>query len=109
MHTTRKSPDSGVCEFLLPFSMVRAVNGNGNADSEFLLNAIPHILGGSQVATTTAGRLATEGVDVMRLARIFAERGRELVIAEYRLKLIDADPDTPENFGVFVRRLQRSA
>lgn len=74
--------------------------------AEFLTSVATRILGTSNVATSTATRLSEEGIDTNRLAGLIrsVDDGRA---GEFRFKLIDADPETPENFGVLVRRIAR--
>jgi hypothetical protein len=61
------------------------------------------ILGGSNVATSTAAQLLRNGIDARRVAELLS--GRDAQIGRFRFKFIDADRETPENFGVLVRRL----
>lgn len=72
-------------------------------DDDFLESAAAVILGGSGVATTTALRLARIGIDAKRLGLVLAARNREASVGTFKFKLIDADPETPDNFGVLVR------
>jgi hypothetical protein len=77
-------------------------------DDEFLSRTAVTILGGSHVATSTAQRLAAAGIDPRRLALLLLARGREAAVGSFKFKFIDADPETPDNFGVFVRSLDNA-
>lgn len=72
-------------------------------DEDFLRSAADVILGGSHVATSTAQRLACIGIDAKRLGLLLQAKGREAGVEKFKFKLIDADPETPDNFGVLVR------
>ena len=72
---------------------------------EFLKDTAIKILAGSTVATSTAARLARRGINTELLVKLFQERGRETQVGPFRFKLIDADPETPDDFGVLVRRV----
>lgn len=74
-------------------------------NDEFLMLTAAKILGGSNVATSTAAMMGRQGMDAERLATLLSERGRDLTVGHFHFKLIDADPETPDNFGVFVRRV----
>lgn len=81
----------------------------GRADHQFLVEAGSKILLGTHVASITAAQLAVLGIDATRLELLLRIRAREAVADGYRFKLIDADPETPDNFGVLVRRAEDPA
>jgi hypothetical protein len=83
----------------MPSSVERAIK----EEDRFLIETAAKILGGSRVATTTAERLSTQNIDVERLASLLKTRGAESEVGGMKFKLIDADPETPQNFGVLVR------
>jgi hypothetical protein len=74
------------------------------ANNSFLYSVVDRILGTSNVATSTADRLRRNGIDADRLAQIVSYGLSDETERTFELKLIAADPDTPDNFGVLVRR-----
>ena len=76
------------------------------ANDSFLHAVADQTLGGSNVATTTADRLRKNGIDADRLAQIVGSGLSTAIQRAFDFKLIAADPDTPDNFGVLVRRRQ---
>jgi hypothetical protein len=76
---------------------------NSAIDSQFLTEVAFKVLGTSSVATSTSERLAALGVDSNRVAEILMARGKETNVGAFKFKLIDADPETPKNFGLLVR------
>lgn len=75
------------------------------ADEEFFGKIAQNVLGGSNVATVTAERLRRQGIDVDRIRRALTAPKSEFTIREFRFKLIEADPETPANFGLLIRRI----
>jgi hypothetical protein len=78
---------------------------SASAADEFLMDSAAKILDGSHVATTTAAKLTRQGLDAVRLGALLDARGREIIVGTFKFKFIDADPESPENFGVLVRRV----
>jgi hypothetical protein len=76
-----------------------------SSNDEFLSDAAARILGGSTVATSTANMLKRQGIDAVRLGAVLNRRGREVLVGSFRFKFINPDPETPEDFGVFVRKI----
>jgi hypothetical protein len=75
------------------------------ADQEFFGTLAQNVLGGSDVATVTADRLRRQEIEVDRIRRALITANHEFTICGYRFKLIEADPETPANFGLLIRRI----
>lgn len=75
------------------------------ADEEFFGKIAQNVLGGSNVATVTAERLRRQGIDVDRIRRALTAAQSDFSTREFRFKLIDADPETPADFGLLIRRI----
>jgi hypothetical protein len=73
------------------------------ADVEFLTQAARRILEGAEVAGTTAEACKARGIDVAQLDRLIPGFGTALRIDGHVFKKVEPDPETPGNFGLFVR------
>lgn len=72
-------------------------------DIEFLLDVARRVLGKSEVAATTAQSMEKQGIDSDRLNRIITSHSVAVSVDHYVFKKVEADPETPANFGLFVR------
>lgn len=70
----------------------------------FLESVAGEILGNSDVATVTAMTLQRMGLDAGRIGALVARCGSPAKSGAFEFKKIEADRDTPENFGLLVRR-----
>jgi hypothetical protein len=74
------------------------------ADRAFLVEVAEAVLGGSDVAATTASRLHLRGIDIKRVDSLVPLASEALALDGIVMKKIAADHETPDNFGLFVRR-----
>jgi hypothetical protein len=73
-------------------------------DRVFLIEIARKILGGSNVAATTAKALTKEGLDVSRVNLLIPWASVAVEVDGFVFKKVEPDKETPENFGLFVRR-----
>lgn len=77
------------------------------ADTKLLIQIAEEILGSSDVATVTTETLTRMRIDKERLGRLLrANESPVLDVAQFEIKRIDAEPNEPDKFGVFVRRMK---
>jgi hypothetical protein len=73
-------------------------------DGQFLAVAAEKVLGSSAVAATTASRLRSIGIDPQRINTLLPWASVAVHWGGYVFKKVEADQETPDNFGLFVRR-----
>ena len=73
-------------------------------DEAFLLGIADVVLGNSPVATTTAASLNQRGFDALRVDALIPVASVGVQLAGFVFKKIEPDKDSPQNFGLFVRR-----
>jgi hypothetical protein len=74
------------------------------ADLAFLCNVARLVLGSSTVAATNARRLAEAyQIDPKRVDSLIPWGNTAVEVDGFVFKKVEADPETPDNFGLFVR------
>lgn len=73
-------------------------------DKRFLLETAERVLGESTVAATTAAGLKQHGIDVKRVDTLIPWASVAVEVDGFVFKKVEPDSETPENFGLFVRR-----
>jgi hypothetical protein len=73
-------------------------------DGTFLISVAEHVLGPSTVAATNAVGLAEHGFEASRVDALIPWTSTPIEWRGYVFKKVEADPESPENFGFFVRR-----
>jgi hypothetical protein len=76
----------------------------GKADREFLVSVATRILGKTSVAATNADGLERRKIDSKRVDSLIPSTNWAVEVDGYVLKKVEADIETPGNFGLFVRR-----
>jgi hypothetical protein len=75
-----------------------------SVDREFLLEVARKILGSGSVAATTEAGLLKQGIDANRVYDLIPTTSVAVELAGYVFKKVEADHETPQDFGLFVRR-----
>jgi hypothetical protein len=78
------------------------------ADREFLVLVATQILGQTSVAATTAEGLDRRKIDSKRVDSLIPSTSWAVEVDGFVLKKVEADIETPGNFGLFVRRKSNS-
>ena len=73
-------------------------------DRVFLIEMARKILGASNVAATTASALTKQGLDTSRVNVLIPWASVAVEVDGFVFKKVEADKETPDNFGLFVRR-----
>ena len=73
-------------------------------DAAFLEKVADAILGRADVAATTAEKLRALGFDPQRIDTLIPKTSRAVAIDGVVLKKVEPDPESPGNYGLFVRR-----
>jgi hypothetical protein len=73
-------------------------------DREFLREVAQKILGSGSVAATTRAGLLKCGVEANRVYQLIPTTSVAVELAGYVFKKVEADHETPQDFGLFVRR-----
>jgi hypothetical protein len=73
-------------------------------DRDFLASVATKVLGKTAVAATTAEGLQRMLIDPVRVNTLIPSHSHAVEVAGYVLKKVEADIETPGNFGLFVRR-----
>ena len=76
----------------------------GAEDLAFLEDAARRILGTAQVAGTTADACRSRLIDSDRIGRLIPGYRTTFAIEGFVFKKVEPDAETPDNFGLFVRR-----
>jgi hypothetical protein len=79
-----------------------------NTDAELLRTVAKHVLGSSDVAATTAATLRQNGFDEKRVDILIPQASVAVRLGDFVFKKVEADKETPTNFGLFVRRRPKS-
>lgn len=74
------------------------------ADGLFLAAVAERVLGPSTVAATNAARLREYGFDPNRIDELIPPDSVSVVCENFVFKKVEADPESPHDFGLFVRR-----
>jgi hypothetical protein len=75
-----------------------------NQDLDFLCGVARAVLGGTNVAATNARRMVEAyKIDIKRLDALIPWGTAAVEVDGYVFKKVEADPETPDNFGLFVR------
>lgn len=74
-------------------------------DGEYLIGVAELVLGGSSVAATNAKRLIQYGFDTKRIEALLPSTSAAVALNNYVFKKIQADPESPGEFGLLIRRL----
>jgi hypothetical protein len=72
-------------------------------DTGFLQEVALAVLGGASVAGTNAEGLTRRGLDPERVARLIPGFGAAVAVRGFVFKKVEPEPETPRNFGLFVR------
>jgi hypothetical protein len=78
-------------------------------DAGFLEAVAVAVLGGANVAGTNAEGLARRGLDPDRVARLIPGFGAAVATGGFVFKKVEPEPETPTNFGLFVREREAAA
>jgi hypothetical protein len=73
-------------------------------DRDFLAAVAAQILGKTAVAATTAEGMKRMKIDHVRVDTLIPSHSHAIEVAGFVLKKVEADIETPGNFGLFVRR-----
>jgi hypothetical protein len=73
-------------------------------DREFLLRMARAVLGNSPVAATTAAGIERHGIDARRVNMLIPWLSVSVQLDGIVIKKVEADDDTPGNFGLFIRQ-----
>ena len=74
------------------------------ADGSFLVEVAKHVLGNGTVAATNAERLIEQGMDAHRIDSLIPCVSVAVLWNGFVFKKVEADPESPENYGLFIRR-----
>lgn len=73
-------------------------------DDQFIVDTARKILGSSVVAATNARTMSSAyGIDPKRVDALIPWGNVTVEVHGYVFKKVEADPETPDNFGLFVR------
>lgn len=75
-----------------------------DGDRDFLVSVAAAVLGKTAVAATPAEALQRMKIDPVRVNSLIPSHSRAVEVGGYVLKKVEADIETPGNFGLFVRR-----
>jgi hypothetical protein len=75
-----------------------------DSDAQLLVAVANHVLGSSDVAATTAAGLSKNGFDEKRVDGLIPCASLPVQLGAFVFKKVEADKETPSNYGLFVRR-----
>lgn len=79
------------------------------ADGKFLVDVAKRVLGTSGVAATNAQKLEEHECDPKRIDVLIPCTSRAVEWRGFVFKKVEADPEAPSNFGLFVRKRTEAA